>query len=99
MKYGCAFVCAPGGFGTLDELFEALNLKRTHVIEPFPVLLLGVDYWEGIIEWLRTVAVGAGTLTEDDLRSFEVTDDPEVVVARAEQCHEEICRSLGVPSP
>jgi hypothetical protein len=96
VKYGCAFVCLPGGFGTLDELFEALNLRLTHTIDPFPVILVGVDYWSGLIEWLRSTAVAAGTLANADLDALVVTDDPEVVVSEVERCHRDLCRALGV---
>lgn len=96
VRYGCAFVCLPGGFGTLDELFEALNLKRTHVIEPFPVILMGSEYWKGLLDWLGSACVDAGTLSPDDLEAFEITDDPALVVSRVERCHEELCRVLGI---
>lgn len=62
VKYTCAFVCFPGGYGTLDELFEALNLVRTHRLAPFPVLLYGPEYWSGLVDWLRTSPVEAGSL-------------------------------------
>ncbi len=96
MKYGCAFVCLPGGFGTLDELFEALNLKRTHIIDPFPIILVGSDYWSGLSEWLRTAGTGAGTLTREDLQAIEIIDEPAAVVTRVEACHAELCSVLGI---
>jgi len=96
IKYSCAFVCLPGGFGTLDEMFEALNLVGTHKLQPFPILLFGSEYWEGLLSWLGTTAVGAGTLTEDRMALLEVVDDPAVVVARARECHRALCQSLGV---
>jgi hypothetical protein len=96
VKYSCAFVCLPGGFGTLDELFEALNLKRTHKMEPFPMILVGRDYWSGLREWLRGVAVAAGSLTLRDLDALEIVDDPDSVVARVQVCHEGLCRRLGI---
>lgn len=96
VRYACAFVCMPGGFGTLDELFEALNLKRTHRMHPFPVLLVGSAYWTGLRQWLQDVCVAEGALEEADLHSIEITDDPEVVVARVQTCHETLCRALGI---
>ena len=96
VKYGCAFVCLPGGFGTLDELFEALNLKRTHIIDPFPIILVGSEYWMGLLEWLRTASHGVGTLSPDDLDAIEITDDPAHIVARVEACHTRLCQLLGI---
>ncbi len=96
VKYACAFVCLPGGFGTLDELFEALNLKLTRKVEPFPVLLVGSDYWRGLHGWLETTCVRDGTLSPADLAAFEITDDAEIVVARVQECHEGLCRALGI---
>lgn len=96
VKYSCAFVCVPGGYGTLDELFEALNLKLTHRLDPFPVLLVGSSYWLGLQDWLEQDAVPDGTLSLDDLDAFEILDDPDAVVARVRECHETLCRRLGV---
>lgn len=96
VKYSCAFVCLPGGFGTLDELFEALNLKVTHKLDPFPVILVGRSYWEGLVEWLDRAAVSAGALSPADLEALEIIDEPEGVVARVEACHEGLCRRLGI---
>lgn len=96
VKYTCAFVCFPGGYGTLDELFEALNLVRTHRLAPFPVLLYGPDYWGGLVEWLRGSAVEAGSLREEDLGLLEVVDEPSAVVDRVRECHRTLCRRLGL---
>lgn len=96
VKYTCAFVCLPGGYGTLDELFEALNLVRTHRLHPFPVLLYGPDYWAGLADWLRDAAVEAGSLDAEDLDLFAIVDDPETVVRRVERCHRTLCRRLGI---
>lgn len=96
VKYSCAFVCLPGGFGTLDEIFEALNLKLTHKVEPFPVILVGGDYWRGLRRWLEDVVVAAGALSPDDLDTLEILDDPDAVVARVKECHEGLCRRLGI---
>jgi predicted Rossmann-fold nucleotide-binding protein len=89
-------VCLPGGFGTLDELFEALSLKRTHKLEPFPVILVGRAYWDGLLGWLESAAVGAGALSPEDLEALEIIDDPAAVVRRVQECHEGLCRRLGI---
>ncbi|MEQ9569619.1 MAG: TIGR00730 family Rossman fold protein [Gemmatimonadetes bacterium] len=96
VKYACAFVCLPGGYGTLDELFEALNLKRTHRMHPFPVILMGATYWTGLREWMAGTCVPSGTLDARDLEALEITDDPEAVVARVQACHAGLCRKLGI---
>ena len=80
VKYADAFVILPGGVGTMDELFEALTLIQTGKIEHFPVILVGHDYWSGLIEWMRRVQVPAGTIDADDLHLFHVTDDPDHVL-------------------
>ncbi len=96
VKYACAFVILPGGYGTLDELFEALNLRRTHRLEPFPVILVGSEYWDGLLTWLRTAGVASGTISADDLGLLSVTDDPAEAVRIVVACHAELCRALGI---
>jgi hypothetical protein len=96
VRYSCAFVLLPGGFGTLDELFEALNLRRTHRLDPFPVILVGSEFWEGLLVWLREAAVSAGTLAEEDLAQITVMDDPAEVVREVVACHATLCRRLGL---
>jgi uncharacterized protein (TIGR00730 family) len=80
VKYACAFVALPGGFGTLDEVFEALTLKQTKKIHDFPVILFGSDFWEGLIRWIREQPLEHRTISRRDLRLFSVTDDPDEVV-------------------
>jgi len=75
VKYSTAFVVFPGGFGTIDELFEALTLIQTKKIKPFPVFLVGVEYWRGLLQWLQGTLVRAGTIAEHDLHLFKVVDD------------------------
>lgn len=96
VKYSCAFVLLPGGYGTLDELFEALNLRRTHRLDPFPVVLMGSEYWNGLLEWLRAVGPTQGTLSEEDLSLVRVSDDPAEVVREVTECHAILCRKLGI---
>jgi uncharacterized protein (TIGR00730 family) len=75
VKYAQAFVILPGGFGTLDELFEALTLVQTRKVTRFPVVLLGTDYWSGLIGWIRETMAGQGTIHLGDLDLLTVTDD------------------------
>jgi len=79
VKYAKAFVILPGGFGTLDELFESLNLIQTERIGKFPVVLVGKDYWAGMTDWLRDTVLKHGNIAGDDLDLFRVTDDPKEV--------------------
>ena len=82
VRYASGFVVFPGGFGTLDELFEALTLIQTGKVRNFPVLLVGSDYWGGLVEWLRERLLAEGKISPGDLDLFCVTDDPAVVVER-----------------
>ena len=92
VRYSVAFVIMPGGFGTLDELFESVTLIQTNKIRPFPVVLVGQDYWQGLIEWLRGMAVEWGRITADEMAIFTIADTPEEVltaVQRAALDHEQ----------
>jgi len=80
VKYAKAFVIMPGGFGTLDELFESLNLIQTRRIGKFPVILMGKEYWQGMIDWLRKTVLKSGSISRNDLDIFNVTDSPKEVV-------------------
>jgi uncharacterized protein (TIGR00730 family) len=75
VKYAQAFVILPGGFGTLDELFEALTLVQTRKVSRFPVILFGSDYWTGLLSWIRTTLAATGTINAADLDLITVTDD------------------------
>jgi uncharacterized protein (TIGR00730 family) len=76
VKYATAFIVFPGGYGTLDELFEALTLIQTGKVKHFPVVLFGSAYWSGLVDWLRDTAAAERKINEDDLFLFQVTDDP-----------------------
>ena len=80
VKYSLAFVIFPGGFGTFDELFEALTLIQTKKIRNFPVVLFGTQYWSGMLAWLRQEVLRSGKISERDLDLFHVTDSPAEVV-------------------
>jgi uncharacterized protein (TIGR00730 family) len=75
VKYSTAFVVFPGGFGTLDELFEALTLIQTHKIKPFPVYLVGVEFWKGLVQWLQSTLQRMGTISDNDLHLFKIVDE------------------------
>ena len=77
VKYAQAFVIFPGGFGTMDELFESLTLIQTGKVRHFPVVLMGTEYWGGLVEWLRAHMAGEGKIAEKDLSLFLLTDDPK----------------------
>ncbi len=80
VKYACGFVVLPGGFGTLDEVFEALTLKQTRKIHDFPVILFGTAYWAGLIDWITEQLLADRMISKRDLKLFTVTDDVEEVV-------------------
>jgi uncharacterized protein (TIGR00730 family) len=80
VKYSDAFIIFPGGFGTLDELFEALTLIQTHKIHNFPVVLFGSVYWKEMLDWLRGAMLADGKIVEEDFRRLHVTDSPAEVV-------------------
>jgi uncharacterized protein (TIGR00730 family) len=80
IKYAQSFVVFPGGFGTLDELFESLTLIQTKKINRFPVILIGSEFWGGLVEWIKTTLVGNGTISPKDLDLFHVTDDLDEAV-------------------
>jgi uncharacterized protein (TIGR00730 family) len=87
VKYAQGFVIFPGGYGTLDELFEALTLSQTGKIEHFPIVLFGCAYWRGLLDWLREHALERRMLADEDLDLVRITDDPEEaadVAARAD---------------
>jgi uncharacterized protein (TIGR00730 family) len=91
VKYAEAFVIFPGGFGTLDELFEALTLIQTKKVRNFPVLLVGASYWAGLLTWARETLLAHGTISPQDLDLLKCTDDPSEVERIIRNCYEENC--------
>ena len=80
VKYSIAFVIFPGGFGTLDEFFESIELIQTRKIKPFPVILVGRRYWRGLTSWMEKTLLAQSKITSQDMNLFSTTDDPEEVV-------------------
>src|SRR4051812_34330546 len=91
VKYAEGFVLFPGGFGTLDELFEALVLIQTRKILRFPVILFGSGYWRGLLDWVRQQLLGGGKIAPEDLRLLTVTDSTEEACRLLEDCYREEC--------
>lgn len=80
MKYSMAFICMPGGYGSLDELFEALTLIQTQRIKPFPIVLVGSEFWSGLVDWIKDKLLGSGNISEEDMLMFQILDDSDAVV-------------------
>ena len=81
MKYAQGFIVLPGGFGTLDELFEALTLIQTEKIGKFPIILVGAEYWRGLLEWINNVMLQETNISQDDLELFQVVDTADDAVS------------------
>jgi uncharacterized protein (TIGR00730 family) len=79
IRYAQGYVFLPGGYGTLDELFEALTLIQTKKIKPFPIYLMGKDYWVEMLKWIEETMLSHGCVSKTDLEMFHITDDPEEV--------------------
>jgi hypothetical protein len=80
VKYSQGFVVMPGGFGTLDELFEAITLIQTHKIQKFPIILVGTEFWKGLLEWIKNTMLQAGNISPTDLDLIRLVDTEEEVV-------------------
>ncbi len=106
VKYSCGFIALPGGFGTLDELFEALTLVQTRKVTSFPVVLMGSDYWGGLLEWIKHSLLGGGKISPQDLDLIHLTDDVDEAVrivadadlARSRQREEELAAVASQPA-
>ena len=100
VKYSSAFVVFPGGFGTIDELFEALTLIQTKKILPFPVYLVGRSYWQGLLDWLQGTLLEHGTIREQDLKLFKVVDETADIPAQIDAYYKEAeLEGLETPGP
>jgi uncharacterized protein (TIGR00730 family) len=93
IKYAQGFVIFPGGFGTMDELFESLTLIQTGKVRNFPVVLVGSEYWRGLIDWARKVMVSEGKISPEDMDLILVTDDPSEAVAYVHERYNSYLRS------
>ena len=80
VKYASAFVVLPGGFGTMDEFFESITLIQTQRIEPFPVILIGKEYWKGLVSWMKDTMLKERLVSKQDLALYKVTDNPDDVL-------------------
>ena len=80
VKYAVAYIILPGGFGTMDELFESVTLIQTHKIKPFPVILVGSTYWRGFLDWIKEVVLTEGRISSSDLEIIQVMDDPAEII-------------------
>ncbi|MFI6598822.1 TIGR00730 family Rossman fold protein [Nonomuraea sp. NPDC050536] len=106
VKYSCGFIALPGGFGTLDELFEALTLVQTRKVTSFPVVLVGSEYWGGLLEWVKHALLGGGKIAAQDLDLIHLTDDVDEAVrivadadlARSRQLQDELEASAAQPA-
>jgi uncharacterized protein (TIGR00730 family) len=99
VRYASAFVICPGGYGTLDELFESLTLIQTSTIHHFPVILVGEGEWDGLLEWLRERALPKGRISPSDLDSLHLVTEPEEVVAIVDAAMERQRRDPARPDP
>ncbi len=81
IKYASAYIVMPGGFGTLDELFEVITLIQTRRIRPFPIILVGSKHWSGLSDWIKARLQGKGLISEGDMDLFQIMDDPEQIVS------------------
>jgi uncharacterized protein (TIGR00730 family) len=80
VKYAVAYIILPGGFGTMDELLESITLIQTKKIKPFPVILVGSNYWKGFLDWIKEVVLKEGKISPSDLEILQLIDKPEEIV-------------------
>ncbi len=90
IKYAMAYVIIPGGFGTMDELFEAVTLIETQRIRPLPVILVDSDYWKGLIDWIKTRLLKNGMISQTNLDIMTIIDDPDEIVKTIVKFHKEV---------
>lgn len=100
VKYAKGFICFPGGFGTMDEFFEALTLIQTNKVEPFPIVCIGHDYWDGLVDWIKsTMLTKFSSVDAKDLMLFTVTDDVQEAVDIVNKCYSQECWIAQKPLP
>ncbi len=87
LKYSTAIIVFPGGFGTLDELCEVLTMTQTRKINPVPVILVGKEFWNGFLHWMKQILVGEGMISENDLGLFHLVDSADEAVEYLKMCH------------
>ncbi|WP_028950095.1 TIGR00730 family Rossman fold protein [Sulfurihydrogenibium subterraneum] len=95
VKYATAFVLFPGGYGTLDEIFETLTLIQTKKLKPFPLILFGKEYWDGLLQWLKKNVLEIGYIDEEDLEIFKIMDNIDEVVDYIESWYIKHSKELG----
>lgn len=98
VKYSLGFIVLPGGYGTFDELFEALTLVQTHKVTAFPIVLVGKEYWGGLVEWLKGSAAGRGVISPADVDLLHVVDTATEAVAVISEYHQEHSEYVGAGS-
>jgi hypothetical protein len=99
VKYSTAFITFPGGYGTMDELFEALTLVQTGKVKQFPVVLFGSKYWSGLADWLKERVAAEGKISPEDLKLFLVTDEPKEAVGWIVAARERRTRAFRAMQP
>ena len=87
LKYSQAFICLPGGMGTMDEFFEVMCMVQTGKVTNYPIVLMGTDYWSGLVEWMKRTLADEGFINPEDLDLFLVTDDPDEALAHIVAAH------------
>lgn len=97
VRYATGFVIFPGGFGTLDELFEALTLIQTKKVSNFPVILVGTRYWAGLMDWMTAQLLDEGKISPEDIDLLTICDDPDEIAATLESAHARHIRELQKP--
>ena len=98
IKYACAYVVFPGGYGTLDEAFEALTLVQTHKVDNFPVIMIGKRFWKGLLQWVGREMLGGGMISAEDQRLYTVTDDPQEVCRLVREGYRKRLQANGNPA-
>lgn len=96
VKYASAFILMPGGWGTFDELFETLNLIQTQKIRPFPTILVGRDYWKGLVDWMRSHTLAKGYILSKDMDLIQMADSTDEVMEIIEKA---VAQNVDLPSP